>query len=97
MFGRMGASVAHGGNNIVHAALASLSTGTYIQDGEIEQPSAEARYPRVQSELIRYTGPAIRFPALETRAHHQAGHTRRPAERAVGKEGGGTSRNRVGR
>jgi NAD(P)-dependent dehydrogenase (short-subunit alcohol dehydrogenase family) len=55
MFGAGGASLGHGAANVVDAAMRDVPSGTYLDDGEITRPSAEARDERTQEALAAAT------------------------------------------
>ncbi|GAB7192113.1 SDR family oxidoreductase [Kineococcus sp. NUM-3379] len=55
MFGAGGRDVEHGARRLVEALDARVPTGSYIDDGELVDPSAEARDPGVRDRLTRLT------------------------------------------
>lgn len=65
MFGRMGAPVEEGAQNILDAALAPFPTGTCVQGGEVQVPSAEARGPRIQRAVMSLAQDALSRSSLD--------------------------------
>lgn len=54
MFGSAGAPLEHGARRIVEACEGGFATGTYIDDGEVIEPSDEAQDPDVRRSLMEY-------------------------------------------